>query len=95
MLSIRKQLSKLDWNGTQMDYDATSLYPSAMWVEKSIFPKIETRFAFQPDLNAVYVEAFNNQTINQDGDESAILKMEYHNLPNLVFQHLPVEEKIK
>ena len=31
MLPIHKELSKLDSNKTQMDYDATSLYPSAMW----------------------------------------------------------------
>ena len=30
MLPIHKKLSKLDSNKTQMDYDATSLYPSAM-----------------------------------------------------------------
>ena len=31
MLSVHKELSKLDSNKTQMDFDATSLYPSAMW----------------------------------------------------------------
>ena len=63
---IIKQLSKLDSNKTQMDYDATStsLYPSAMWDEKSVYAKIETGFAFKPDMNDVYVEAFNNQTFN-------------------------------
>ena len=30
MLPIHKELSKLNSNKTQMDYDATSLYPSAM-----------------------------------------------------------------
>ena len=30
ILPIRERLSKLDLNKTQMDYDATSLYPSAM-----------------------------------------------------------------
>ena len=28
------------------DFDAVSLYPSAMWDPKSIYPKIETGFAF-------------------------------------------------
>ena len=42
-----------------------------------------------------YVEAFNNQTFNQDGDESAILRTEYYNPPNLVFQHLPVKEEVE
>ena len=88
-------MSKLDSNETQMDYDANGLYPSAMWNENSVYPKIETEFAFKPDMNDVYVEAFNIQTINQDGDESAILKIKYYNPPNLKFQHLPVKEEVK
>ena len=95
MLPIHKKLSKLDSNKTQMDFDATSLYPSAMWDEKSVYPKIETGFAFKPHMNDVYVEAFNNQTFNEDGDESAILTIKYHNPSDLIFQHLPVKEKIK
>ena len=80
-----------------MDYDATStsLYPSAMWDEKSVYAKIETGFAFKPDMNDVYVESFNNQTLNEDGDESALLRIKYYNPPNLMFQHLPVKEKVK
>ena len=31
----------------------------------------------------------------EDGDESAILAIKYYNPPNLVFQHLPVKEKVK
>ena len=34
-----------------MDFDGTSLNPSAMWDIKSVYPKIETRFAFKPDMN--------------------------------------------
>ena len=46
-------------------------------------------------MNDVYVEAFNNQTFNEDGDESAILTIKYHNPPDLIFQHSPVKEQIK
>ena len=95
MLSIHKEFSKLNSNKTQMDFDATSLHPSATWDEYSVYPKIETAFAFKPDMNDVYVEAFNNQTFNEDGDESAILTLKYYNHPNLIFQHLPVKEKVK
>ena len=95
MLSIHKELSKLNSNKTQTDFDATSLYPSAMWDESSVYPKIETGFAFKPHMNHVYVEAFNNQTFNEDGDESAILTIKYYNPPNLIFQHKPVKQKIK
>ena len=95
MLPIHKELSKLDSNKTQMDFDATSLYPSAMWDENSVYLKIETGFAFKPRMNDVYVKAFNNQTFNEDGNESAILTIENYNRPNLIFQHLPNKEKVK
>ena len=78
-----------------MDFDASSLYPSAMWDEKTIYPKIETGFAFKPHMNKTYVDAFNNQTFNQDGKEPAILKVKFYNPPILIFQHLPVKEKVK
>ena len=68
-LPIHKKLQKLNLNDVMMDFDATSLYPSAMWDENSVYPKIETGFVFKPHMNIVYVEAFNNQTFNQDGDE--------------------------
>ena len=95
MLSIHKELSKLDLNKTQMAFDGNSLYPSAMWDNKSVYPKIETGFAFKPHMNNVYVEAFNNQTFNKNGDESAILTIKYHNPHDLKFQHLPIKEKVK
>ena len=46
-------------------------------------------------MNDVYVKAFNDQTFNEDGDESAILTIKYYNPPGLIFQHLPIKEKIK
>ena len=78
-----------------MDFDATSLYPSAMWDENSVYPKIETGLAFKPQMNKTYVDAFNNQTFSQDGNESATLRIEYYNPFDLIFRHLPVKEKDK
>ena len=95
MLPIHKELSKLDSNKTQMDFDATSLYPSAMWDENSVYPERETGCPFKPDINDVLVEAFNNQTFNQVGDESAKVTIQNYNPPDLIFQQLPVEEKVK
>ena len=95
MLSIHKELSKRDSNKTQMVYDATSLYPSAMWDENSVYPQKKTGLAFEPNLNDAYVVAFNNQTFLQGGDESVITKIKYYNPPDLIFQHLPVKEKFK
>ena len=63
-----------------------------MFDEKSVYPKIETGVAFKLHVNAVYREAFNNQTFNRDGNESAILKAKKFNPLVLIFQHLPVKE---
>ena len=95
MLPIHRQSSKLDSNKTQIDYDATCLYPSAMWDQKPVYLEIETGFAFKADMIDVFVEVFNNQTFNQDGDESALLRIKYYNPPNLIFHHLANKEKVK
>ena len=76
------------------DFDAGSLYSSAMWDRNSVYPKIETGFAFKPHMNNVFVEAFTNQTFNQDGDETATLELKSYNPPNRIFLHLPVNEKV-
>ena len=36
-----------------------------------------------------------NQTFNQDGKDRAILKIKYYNPLTLIFQHLPMKEKVK
>ena len=36
-----------------MDFDATNLYPSAMYDENSVYPKIESGFAFKLFMNDV------------------------------------------
>ena len=46
-------------------------------------------------MNDIYVEAFNNKTFTQDGNEPGILTIKYYNPPNLIFQHLSVKEKVK
>ena len=72
------------------DFDAVSLYPSAMWDEKSIYPRIETEYAYTGDMNDEPVKKFNNQSFNQG---SAILKFKHYNSKDLIVQHLPVKEK--
>ena len=74
------------------DFHAVSLYPSAMWDEKSIYPRIETGYAFMRDMNDELVEKFNNQTFTQG---SAILKIKYYNPKDLFVQHIPIKEKEK
>ena len=55
MLAFLEQLSKLDLKITQVDFVATSLYPSAMWDKISVYLKTETRFAFESHLRDDYV----------------------------------------
>ena len=73
------------------DFDAVSLYPSAMWDEKSIYPRIETGYAFTTDMNDELVNKFNTGNFNQG---SAILKIKYYNPKNLIVQHLPTKERV-
>ena len=62
-----------------------------MWDPKSIYPKIETVYAFTPDMNDDIVNKFNKGIFNQG---SAILKIKYYNPRDLIVQHLPVKEKV-
>ena len=95
MLPIHNKLSKLNLKKTQMCYDATSLYPSAMCDCESVYPKIETDFAFKPHMNKTYVEAFNNKTFNEDGDESGILTIKFTILLILYFNIYQLKKKLK
>ena len=76
-----------------MDFDATSLYLSGIYDESSVYPKNEYGFAFKPYMNDVYIKSFNKQTCNQDGNQSAILTLNYFMPANLIFQHLPVKKR--
>ena len=51
--SIHNKLQQINLNGNGTKYDATSLYPPAIWDEKSVYPKIETGFAFKLYMNDV------------------------------------------
>ena len=63
-----------------------------MWDENSIYPRIDTGYAFTRDMNGELVEKFNTGNFTQG---SAILKIKYYNPKNLIVQHLPVKEKEK
>ena len=64
-LSIHVKLRKINLDNVVMDFDATSLNPFAIWDEISVYPNIETGFAFEPHMNIVFVEPFNNQTFTK------------------------------
>ena len=46
-----------------MDYDATSLYPSAICDRDSVYPKIEIGFLFKPHMKDNYAEAIKNKIL--------------------------------
>ena len=64
-LPIHKVLQQLSLDSLLWGYDGVSLYLSAMWNEKSIYPKIETGYAFTKDMNDELVEKFNKQTVTR------------------------------
>ena len=83
----QKKIFELLWH-----FDCVSFYPSAMWDKVSLYPRIETGYAFTPDMNDELVEKFNAQTFTQG---SAILKIKYYDPKDLIVQHIPVKEKEK
>ena len=89
-LRLHKIIKRIELIHLLWDFDAVSLYPSAMWDEKSIYPRIETGYAYTRDMINELVEKFNNQTFTQG---SAFLKIKYYNPKNLIVQHLPIKEK--
>ena len=62
-----------------------------MWDQNSIYPRIETGYAYTRDMNNELVEKFITGNFNQG---SAILKIKYYNPKNLVVQHLPIKERV-
>ena len=90
-LRLHKIIKQIELTHLLWDFDAVSLYPSAIWDKKSIYPRIETGYAYTRDMNDELVEKFNNQTFNQG---SAILKIKYYNPKNLIVQHLPIKERV-
>ena len=66
-----------------------------MWDKDSVYLKIESGYTFQLHKNDVFVNDFESQTFDQDGNESAVLKIMFYNPPNPNFQHLPFKGKVK
>ena len=89
-LRIHKRLKQIELIHLLRDFDAVSLYPSAMWDPKSIYPKTETGYAYTNDMNYYRIEKFNISKFNQG---SATLKIKYYNPKNLIVQHLPLKRK--
>ena len=55
-----------------MDFGTTSLYPFEMWDNDSVYPNIKTGYKYKPHMSDVTVNYFDSQTLNQEGNESAV-----------------------
>ena len=88
-LPLHQLIKQIKLDELLWDFGAVSLYPSVMWEENSIYPRIETGYAFTRDMNKFLVHKFNNGNFDQ---RSAMLKYKNYNPENLVVQHLPVKE---
>ena len=75
-LPIHQLLKQIKLDELLWDFNAVSLYPSAIQDEESIYPRIVTGYAFTRDLNKFLVHKFNNGNFNHG---SAILKIKYYN----------------
>ena len=74
------------------DFNTVSLYPSVMWHENSIYPMIDTSYAYIEHMNDELVEKFNTGNFIEG---SANFKIKYYNPKNLIVQHLPVKKREK
>ena len=91
-LPIHRLLKQIKLDGLQWSYDGNSLYPSAMWDENSIYPRIETGYAFRKNMNDKLAEKFITGNFTQG---SAILKIKNYNPKNLIVHYLPAKEREK
>ena len=64
-LPIHKLVQELSLNDLLGSYDASSSYPSAMSDKKSVYPRIETGYAFTRDMNDNLVDIFNSGNFTQ------------------------------
>ena len=61
-------------------------------IKKSIYPRIETGYAYTKDMNDELVRKFNTGNFSQ---RSAILKIKYYNPKKIIAQPLPIKQRKK
>ena len=93
-ITIHNKFKKLDPKKVGMDLMLPRCIPVLRGTNKSVYPGTEQGFASKSHTNDVYVELFNNQSFNPEYDENAILKIKNYYPPSLIFQQLPVKEKL-
>jgi hypothetical protein len=91
---IRKKIKELQKTDDDflMAFDATSLYPSAMWDKESEFPNITSARAFKLEEEQQTLDSFNSQRFRP---RTGFFRIKYHYPLDNFLQHLPVKESIK
>ena len=77
-----------------MSYEFNSLYPSAQIDTNSTRSNIETAYPIANQMNGSMCSLFNSGRW-KELNRCAFLTVKYHNPEKLVFQHLPLTDKIK
>ena len=93
-MEISNELQNTNKDDLLVSYDFYSLYPSAQITSNNIWPKVETACPFKKHMNESICSWSKNGSWNEL-KRSAFRTVKYHNPENLVFQHLPVKNKIK
>ena len=93
-LEISKELQNLKKDVLLVSYDFNSLYPSVEIDFKSTWPKIQTTYPLKNCMSDAFCSLFNSDQL-KDLKKYAFLTVKYHNPENLIFQNLPITEKIK
>ena len=93
-MKISKELQNINKYDWLVSYDFNSLYPSAQIDKNSTWAKTETAYPFKKYMSDAVCSLFNSGKWNEL-NRSAFLSVKHHNPENSVFQHLPVEKKIR
>ena len=64
-LPVHQKLKLLNLGVFLGAFYAASLYPSAMWDEKSVYPKIETKYIFKKDRKNELSNKINDHNFTQ------------------------------
>ena len=93
-LEISKELQRINKDDLLASYDFNSLYPSAQIDSRTTWPRLEMAYLFKKNMRDAVCRLFNRGRWNEL-NRCAFLTLTYHNPKNLIFQHLPVKEKVK
>ena len=84
------ELKDLNKDDLLMAFDATSLYPSAMFDSESEYPRCETAYHIKEHEKPIVLNLFNRQ---QFRPRCGIFSVLYEYPENLFFQPMPAKDK--